>query len=211
MTGSAMRTNLVACGVLASLLYAVMIAFVPLLNDDYSAASQTVSELSAIGAPTRAPWIALGLVYSALMAAFGWGVWGAAAGSRSLRVVGALLLVHGASGPFWPPMHLRGVTRTLTDTLHVAFGGVTVLIFLLAIGFGAAAFGRRFRTYSLGTVAIMLVFGLLTGLDGPNIDANLPTPWVGVWQRINIGAFLAWLVVFANQVLCIATPPASPR
>jgi hypothetical protein len=41
------------CGIVSSLLYVGMIVLVPMQGDGYSSASQTVSELSAIGAPTR--------------------------------------------------------------------------------------------------------------------------------------------------------------
>jgi hypothetical protein len=51
---------LLACGILSSLLYAAMNVFVPMLWDGYTMASQTVSELSAIGAPTRTLWVRLG-------------------------------------------------------------------------------------------------------------------------------------------------------
>jgi hypothetical protein len=36
----------------------------------------------------------------------------------------------------------------------------------------------------------LIVFGALTGLDGPRIQANLPTPLIGVWERISIAGFL---------------------
>ena len=32
---------------------------------------------------------------------------------------------------------------------------------------------------------------------GGRIAANLPTPWIGVWERINLGVFLLWVVVLA--------------
>ena len=97
--------------------------------------------------------------------------------------------------------HLRGSEPSLTDTLHIAFAIVTVLLMMLAIGFGAAAFGKRFRRYSVATLVIFVACGVLTGLDGPRIAANLPTPWVGVWERINIGVFLLWVVVVAIALL----------
>jgi hypothetical protein len=98
-------------------------------------------------------------------------------------------------------MHLRGAEFTLTDTMHIVMAMVTVLLMLLAIGFGAAAFGKRFRLYSIATMVILVAFGALTGLDGPRIAGNLPTPWVGVWERINIGAYLLWVVVLAMTLL----------
>jgi len=112
------------------------------------------------------------------------------------------MVVYGVIGLFWPPMHLRGTEFTLTDTMHIVFSMVTVLLMLLAIGFGAAAFGKRFRLYSIATIVLLLVFGALTGVDAPGVAANQPTPWIGVWERINIGVFLLWVVVLAIALLC---------
>jgi hypothetical protein len=68
-----------------------------------------------------------------------------------LAPCGRLIIADGSLGLFWPfaPMHLRealaagGSTRS--DTLHIVLASVTVLLMLLAIGVGAAAFGKRFR------------------------------------------------------------------
>ena len=196
---------LLICGIFSSLLYVAMSVYFPMQWDGYSAASQTVSELSAVDAPTRPLWVLFGSVYAVLLAAFGYGVWRSAWGNRRMRVAGGLLIAHGTVGLWWPPMHQRAVLAagggTLTDTLHIVWAIVTVLLMLLAIGFGAAAIGKRFRVYSIATMAILLAFGVLTGMDGSNIAANLPTPLVGVWERINIAAFLLWVVVLANVLL----------
>jgi len=130
-----------ACGIVSSLLYLAMNVFVPLLDAGYSSVSQTVSELSAIGAPTRLLWLWLGTVYALLLVAFGWGVWKSAGANRPLRVVGGLLLADGILSLYWPPMQLRGNAFALTDALHIAWSVATVLLMTLAIGFGAAAFG----------------------------------------------------------------------
>jgi hypothetical protein len=171
--------------------------------EDYSSFSQTVSELSAIGAPTRSLWVLLAIPYTLLVAAFGYGVWKWAGRNRRLRVVGGLIFAYGALGIAWPfaPMHLRGTELTLTDTMHIVLAIVTVLLMLVAIGFGAAALGKRFRLYSIASIVIVGLFGALTGLDSPRIAANLPTPWVGGWERINIGVFLLWVVVLAIALL----------
>jgi hypothetical protein len=98
-------------------------------------------------------------------------------------------------------MHLREVLAagggTLTDTMHIVFAMVTVLLMMLAMAFGAAAFGARFRLYSIATMAILAVCGAMSGTDAPRLQVNLPTPWIGVWERINIGVFLLWVVVLA--------------
>jgi len=192
-----------------------MNVFVAMQWEGYSSASQTISELSAIGAPTRPLWVSLGIAYTLLVTAFGWGVWGATRRNRPLRVVGGLMMLYGVSGFGWPfaPLHQRAVLAagggTLSDTMHLVFGAVTSLLMLVAMGLGAAAFGKRFRLYSIATMVILIVFSALTGVDGPRVAANLPTPWVGVWERIFIGVFLLWVVVLAVAVLRVRAQPLS--
>ena len=200
-TSSVGRKTLLACGILASALYAAMLVFVPMRWQGYSSASQTVSELSAIDAPTRSLWVALGMFYIVLALAFGLGVWLSAERSRRLRLAGGALIAQTFVSLFWPPMHLRGIAPTLTDTMHIVFAIAWLILMLLGMAFGAAAFGKWFRLYSAATLAVFIVFGTLSGIDGPRIAANLPTPWVGIWERINIGASLVWVVVLAITLL----------
>jgi hypothetical protein len=190
------------CGIVSSLLYVAMNVVTPMQWKDYRPVSQTVSELSAVGAPTRPLWLLFGLVYTALVLAFGAGIWMSARRNRSLQVAGGLMVAYGALGFAWPfaPMHPRGTEFTLIDTMHITLAMVTVLLMLFAIGFGAAAFGKRFRFYSIVTIVILLGFGALTTMDAPKIAVDQPTPWVGVWERINIGAFLLWVVVLAGML-----------
>ncbi|HEY1304341.1 MAG TPA: DUF998 domain-containing protein [Vicinamibacterales bacterium] len=189
---------------LAATLYVAMTFVVGLQWPGYSVASQTISELSAVDAPTRPLWMLLGLVYTLLMIAFGWIVWRTAS-NRALRVVGALLMTQAVFGFFWPPMHQRAVLaadgKTLTDTLHLVWTMATGVFFTCALGFGAAALGNRFRVYSIATMAIVVGCGALTGSYASLIEANLPTPWAGVWERINTTVFMAWVAVLAMTLL----------
>ena len=198
------RAPLLSCGILAGLLYIAMTLFVGMLWNGYSVTDQTISELSAIGAPTRPVWTMLITVYDALMLAFWWTVWRSAP-DRPLRIVGALLFTQALFGIFWPPMHQRDVLAagggTLTDTLHIVWTVVTSLFFMVALGFGAAAPGKRFRVYSLVTMVIVFACGAWTGTFAPAMQANLPTPWVGVWERINTNVFMLWVVVVAVMLL----------
>jgi hypothetical protein len=202
-----LRKTLLICGILSSLLFAAMIVFIAMRWEAYSSASQTVSELSAIGAPTRSLWLLPGALYTVLVTAFGWGVWRSADRICSLRIVGGLIIAYGSLGLLWPfaPMHLRDALAaggsTVSDTMHIVLSSATVLLMLLAIGFGAAAFGTRFRLYSVVTLVILFTCGGLTFLDAPRVAANLPTPWIGVWERINIAMFLLWVVVLATALL----------
>jgi hypothetical protein len=202
-----LKKTLLVCGILSSLLYVAMNIFVPLQFPGYNSASQTISELSAIDAPTRSLWVAWGFAYTLLVLAFAWGVRKSAGDNRRLSIMGTLLIIYGALGIFWPlvPMHQREVLAagggTISDTMHIVFSILTSLLMLVAIGFGAAAFGKRFRFYSIITMIILLVFGAMTASEGSRLEANLPTPFLGVWERILIGAFLLWIVVLAGALL----------
>jgi Protein of unknown function (DUF998) len=191
------RKALLVCGILSSLVYLSLDLAALLKYPGYDFAAQTISELSAIGSPSRSVIVALGTAYDALLIAFGAGIWLSAGDKRSLRVVGALLIAAAVFGSFWPPMHMRGAAVTLTDKLHITWTAGWLILTMTAMGFAGAALGKRFLCYTIATVVVVLLFGVLTGLQGPRIPANLPTPWAGITERINIGAFLLWIVVLA--------------
>jgi hypothetical protein len=141
----------------------------------------------------------------------------AAGDDRRLRVAGILIAIYGALGVVWPfaPMHMREALAaggaTFSDTLHLALGVVTEVIYLLALGFAAAALGRAFRLYSIATFTTLLVCGALTFRDAPRLDDNLATPLIGVWERINIGVFLIWVIVLASALLLRSIAPPRVR
>ena len=113
------------------------------------------------------------------------------------------MFAYGLLGLAWPfaAMHQRQVLAaggdTVADTAHLILAGVTVALISAARAFGAAAFGMWFRIYSIATIVILLAFGALTTANASRVAANLPTPWAGLWERINIGVFLLWVVVLA--------------
>ena len=187
-----MRKILLVCGILASIHYAAINVYVPLQWEGYSVVDQTVSELSAIGAPTRELWLAAAMPFALLFTAFGWGVVKSATASRRLHIAGWLIILCGVFNLYWPPMHLREVLAaggaTLTDTLHLVWAGITTLLFVFIMAFGAAAMGRRFRIYTIASAIALFSFGLLTSLSAPNVEANLPTPWIGVWSASTPGS-----------------------
>ena len=209
------RKSLLICGILAMLWYVAMNILVPMQYPGYDSVSQTISELSAIDAPTRSFWFILALFYSILFFAFGMGVWLSAKGHRFIRIVAIVILLDSLLGLFWPPMHTREVIAagggTLTDTLHLAWAFVHLVLMLLMIGFGAAAFGKPFRIFSAIIVLIFFVFGILTAFGSRGIEANQPTPWLGIWERINIAAYMCWVIVLAIKLLDRNLITRSPR
>ena len=99
MTGDRLRNVFLACGPLSALVYIGWHELAALQWEGYSRISNAISELHLTGAPSKwllDPWE--GLVYNALVIAFGIGVWRSAEGSRALRTVGGLQILSGATG-----------------------------------------------------------------------------------------------------------------
>jgi len=207
-----LRRVLLGCGIASSLLYVAMNIAGAVFYPGYDAFSQEVSELSAIGAPTRGWWVPVGVAYEILVIAFGLGVWLSADRNRRLQTVGGLLIIYGLFNAYWPPMHQREVIAagggTFTDTLHLVWAGITVFLMFVYIGFGAAALGKRFRWYSIATIVVMLAFGLLTIPAVGGISSGQPTPWAGVVERINIFMDLQWVTILSIAVLRRRKPAA---
>jgi hypothetical protein len=197
-----LRKALLACGLLSSLLYLGIDSLAALRFGDYhSYTAQAISELGAIGAPTRELVRPLFMMYDLLLLAFAGGVWATAGAKRPLRLIGALLAGIGAVGLVTPPMYLRGAGHVSGDLPHIVLTGLIVLFILCAIGFGTSLYGRRWRLYSWAALLVLLVSGAWTGVEAQHLAAGQPRPWLGVAERINIGAYLLWVAVLATILL----------
>jgi hypothetical membrane protein len=201
---------------ITSLLYVSTDILAGMLWEGYSFTSQAISELSAIGAPTRPLVVTLGIIYDVLLIAFGLCVWvlaGDGQRRRALRLVGGLLVRIGAIGFMWAtlfPMHLRGAEMTFTDTMHWAIAGVVVLLILLTITLGAIVYRRWFRLYSIGTFVALLVVGMWSiFVGGAQIAAEQPTPFFGLTERITVYGYLAWVAMLAIVLLRWERSPRS--
>ncbi len=199
-----LRKVLLVCGILSSLVYAGMDVVGGTRLPSYSWCSQEFSRLSAIGAPSRPLHLVLSPIYTVLVVAFGLGVWRSADRKRSLRVIGGALIVYAIVNWTWPqffPEDLSMPVSALTNTMHIVITVVTVLTWMLILGFAAAASGKWFRLYSIVTLLAVIVFGSLAGSQGPALAAGQPTPWLGLTERINIYSFMLWVIVLAITLL----------
>src|SRR5215216_3810648 len=197
------------CGIVSSVLYVVTDVLGTLRYPGYSYADQEFSELTAQGAPTRDFMVTLNVIpYTLLVAAFAVGVWTSAAPKRAARITGTMLLGYAAFGfaggvlfPMRPREALAAGEGTLRNVIHIPATAVMSLFIVLAMGFGARLLGKRFRNYSYGTIATLLVFGALASLQAGQMEANEPTPWMGIEERINIYATMLWVAVLAIGLL----------
>ncbi len=199
------RDNLLICVILSTILYVIATILGAMKWGEYDSFSQSVSELIAVNAPSASLVIPLFLIYSLLVFAFGIGIWLSAGNKKVIRFVAVLIMakeVLGVIATVFAPMHLRGTIITTSDTWHIILTAIGVLLCMFpAIIFGAKAFGKRFLIFSIVTILVFLLFGTLAGMDGQRIAKNLPTPYTGVWERINIFMYFIWEIVLTIKLL----------
>ena len=185
-------------GFLASLLAVGTDVLAGMLWEGYSFTSQSISELSAIGSPTRSLVFALNLVYAALLIAFELGVWGCSR-KRVMRVIAGLLLGNAAISivvvTFFP-MHLGEPLSAMNLGLMVVN---VIFLQMLTIVFGAFAFRNWFRYYSIGTLLaffVLTVFGLFIA---PQIVPGPPQS--GLQERVMGYGYLSWQAMLSIVLL----------
>lgn len=216
------RQALLGCGITYAVLYPVVNdAIAAPLYDGYSRMSQAVSELSATGVPTRPLLMAIAPLFALLQTGFGVGMWQSAHGKRPVRIAGGLMIAHGVMSLLWiiAPMSPRKViaagNATSADTMHLILAVGTGLFVAAYVTVLAIGFGWLFRVYSMLTIATALVFGRLSAQVG-QIEAGDPTPYMGLLERIGIGAWLLWLAVASvvllrrNRTHWFQTTPSLP-
>ena len=198
------REALLGCGALSSVLYLLSIDLVAALRypDYHGYTSQMVSELMAVGAPTRTLLMWLFLPYNLAVFGFALGVWASAGRNRATRLTAGALVGYGVLstvGLLIAPMDLRGTVDSQRDTLHIATTFAMSIFIVAMLSFGAFVHGGRFRLYSFATIATVISFGVLAGFLARPMPG--PTPWLGLAERVNIYATMIWILVFAISLL----------
>lgn len=186
------RKGLLAAGALSSLLYVVATDGVAASTwEGYSRTEQMVSELFAVGSPSRQLLVPVTWLYTLLFTAFGVGVWNSVRGNRTLRVGAGLLMGYGLS-------NILGGLYPLTPDekasvpMHIIATNIQLALMISAMCFVAIGFHGLMRVYSLASVGISMVMGIVAFAAAPG-----PNLLLGIGERISIGAFLLWVVVLA--------------
>ncbi|CAN7238934.1 DUF998 domain-containing protein [Arthrobacter sp. LjRoot78] len=186
------RRALLAAGALSSLLYVVATDVVAASAwDGYHRTEQMVSELFAVGSPGRDVLVPFTWLYTVLFTAFGVGVWNSVSGNRALRIGGGLLIGYG----LW---NIMGALYPLTlgddasIPMHILATNVQLALMVSAMCFVAAGFHGRMRAYSIASLAVSAVMGIVAFMAAPG-----PNLVLGIGERISIGAFLLWVAVLA--------------
>jgi hypothetical protein len=195
------------CGALSPAVYVAADLVAVARYPGYNATDQAVSELFAIGAPTSGLIVPLFSLSSALLLAFAGGVWWRAGRDRRLRQL-AVVFAAGALEALvlWNffPMHMRGAPRTATDTMHLLLAANPFVPLGMIVG--ASAFRGWFRTYTLGTLVLLLVLAAYAFSYAPALAANEPTPWLGLAERVGQYGYGIWEVVLAAVLWSVRSP-----
>lgn len=188
---------LLLCGVASSVVYAATDILASMRFDGYEWTARMVSDLFAVSAPTRSFIVAPMLAYNALILAFGIGVW-LSRRNRAQGVTAILLIIYAIAGVIGLLVFPLDYNASGSGaSMHMA-ATFTLIILMFAFIVSAAVGGSRaFRIYSVLTVVIIIGGATLAGMQVPRIEAGLPTPGLGVFERLNIYAMLLWVVVFA--------------
>ena len=207
------RKTLIVCGAISSILYLISIDVIAALQhpEYHNYTAQMVSELMAVGAPTRQLLIRLFIPYNLLVFAFAAGVW-LSARKAATSLTSAALLGYasvGAAGLVLYPMDLRGTIDSKRDGPHIVATIVLSLFIMAAMVCGAFVRGRLFRLYSFATLATVVAFGTLAGFLARPMPG--PTPWIGLAERVNIYATMLWILLLSVTLLMTdGAPSAKP-
>jgi|SRR5215216_3210149 len=199
-----LRKILLGCGIVSSVLYVATDVIASRRYPGYSFISQSTSELSAIGAPTRPFVLPLELASNMLLVAFGVGVWGVVGPKLTLRWMAGLLIgsaVMGLVATAFFPMHRSEAVSKRPNTMGVIIGALMVICFVLAMGFGAAGFRNWFRYYSIGTLGTFVVLSILGLLRPLPLPAGYRGSLVGLQERTMFYGYLLWVTVLAIGLL----------
>lgn len=192
---------LLACGLAAPALFLATDILAIARAPGYRPMRQSISELTAVGAPTRPLVAALHVTRDALLAAFATGLAASADGNRALAATGGLVAANAAldafataalprdyAGPTWSP-------RNTANTLVMAAG---VGCFVAAMGTGAVGTRGTFRACSAG---IPLSYGLLTALSLTLRSRDEPPSSTGAQERTMAYSYQLWVAVLAGLLL----------
>ncbi len=199
-----LHRTLLACGILAALLYGGADILAGLLTRGYRFDSQSASALSAVGAVTRPLVLPLNLVAGVLMLSFAVGAWYSVDSNWALRMMACLLagnaLLSMVAMAFFAPA-LSEAANTPASSMFVILLAVSVTLFVLAIVFGAAANRNWFRYFSIGVLLLFVAGFILSALLSKTDPGRQPGSLVGAQERTMIYAELLWLAVQAVVLL----------
>jgi uncharacterized protein DUF998 len=191
---------------IAALIAAVLFIATDLLGlvrwKGYDYIHQSISDLTAVGSPTRSWAIPLTLGHNLALLIAGVAIWLLPGRNIALRITASLLMVTAIAwlgGQLFP--NQVGETPARSSPI-VILGATAVVASVLMIAFGAAAFSGWFRVVSIGVLAAFAVLTVLGFLQA--------SPRVGLQERVLSYVMLGWMILLGvAAVIERANQPAA--
>jgi len=189
-------------GILAPFLYTATVAVGAAFQPGYSHIANAISELLEAGrGAALEPFM---LLYNLLIVTFALGVAASLARRDLLFRIGATLLGLGgvlgvAMTPF--PMDPIGSSATAAGITHIVIAGMMSITSMVCLLCFALAWRRQVdggvrSIYAFLSLAIVFVSGGIAA-----VSAAGRWPLMGLFERLTIGTYLAWIMVLAIDLL----------
>ena len=200
-------------GVTALLLFAFVAILGGVMRPGYSHLSQAISELTEAGAAHK-PYLDPPLLAMELLTiAFGLGFWWVVRRANlALRISAACFVFIGLVGLFFYrfPMDPMGSEMTFDGRMHLIIVIVSALAAIPAVlastrGWFLIRGARKMVVVSVLVLLVMMASGILSALVGTQDWAG-----IGIWQRLNTGAFSAWQITIAIYLVRASSIEAHP-
>ena len=191
-------------GIFAPLFYIIPTIVGGLLRPGYSHLTNSVSDLLASGAPNKIPLMIPFTVYPILLSVFGFGLFAilrskplplnSPTGLIGFILIGASMGVLGILTMTVFPQDPIGTPMTTPGLLHLILVGIqaiSAMAAILLIGFWFRSNGLSgYFIYSIISFAVLIITGVIS-----MIGATQGSQYIGLFERLNVGAIVQWLVV----------------
>lgn len=192
---------LLICGIAAPLLTLLIDRLAGRIFEGYSFTVQSMSELSASGSPTRNFVVSVTVVTTALMLAFGVGIWRTADQILLQKIVSALVIGNAVTGLIATLFFPTDIgVRPIFGSTGVLIMFLSVVCFVLAMVVGAFAYTDWVRILSIGipvSYVLLAIWRFATDRSSPGNRSIL----VGAQERTMSYSFLIWVLALAIYLL----------
>ena len=195
---------LAICGIIAPIIFAIIVIIAGLLRPDYSHLTNFVSELGAVGAPNaiiqRINFVLVGILIVAFTFGLHRGIGdgkGSIIGPLLIAIFGLSALVSGifSTDPIQP-----GSFSEIMHQMSSAIGSTAAIIafFIISERLGKDILWRRYRYFSIVIAFVAIVVSLV----GVGVLGVLGVP--GLAQRLFLAMLFLWIEVMAIRLFQIS-------
>lgn len=191
-------------GIIAPLFYVIPTIVGGLLRPGYNHLLNSVSDLLASGAPNRIYLMIPFTVYPIFLSVFGFGLFAvlrskppplnSQTGLIGFILIGASMGILGILTMTVFPQDPHGTPMTTPGLMHlilVAVQAISAMAAILLIGFWFRSNGLSgYFIYSIISFVVLLITGIIS-----IIGVTQGSQFIGLFERLNVGAIVQWLVV----------------